>query len=46
MEINRARKKQVRIALPCELAKRKEVMEVFLDVLVINPPLLSLEQSK
>lgn len=46
MGINRAREKQVRIALPCELAKRKGVMEIFLDVLVISPPLLSLGQSK
>lgn len=38
MGINRARDKQVRIALPCELAKRKGVMEIFLDLLFKSPP--------
>lgn len=46
MGINRARDKQVGVALPHKSVKRKGVMEIFLDVLVISSPLLSLGQSK
>lgn len=38
MGTNRAREKQVRIALPCESAKRKGVIEIFLDVRSCHKP--------